>query len=101
MEVAREVEGLRKVLRKLERVSKQESQLRARALKATTALRAQELSEEDVSVATQCLMEYVDALDFMSVMWRRLIELNDTGSWEVHSDLVTRVTSSALELAPS
>jgi hypothetical protein len=100
MEAEASSERLRKVLRKLQRVSKQEEALRARVLKSVMALRSSEelqaLTSADADVASRCLLEYVDALDFLSVMWRRLSEIRETGSWEVHSDLVSRVAASSL-----
>ena len=41
-------------------------------------------------VAERVLLEYIDALDFMVTMWKRLVDMSATGDWEAHSELVAR-----------
>ena len=87
-------------MRKLERVSLSEGKARRKALAMLAEVRRGSagglVRGEDVAVVERCLLEYVDALDFMCTMFRRLQDMVRTGAWEAHSEMVSRAVVGAL-----
>jgi len=78
------------VTRKLRKVAAREQKLKVEAMKLMREQLREDadMTAEDAEVAQRCLTEYIDALDFMCVMWTRLKDMTLTRDWTVHADLL-------------
>lgn len=98
MTETREPDALVKALRRLDKAAKKHSgamPVAIRSLKQQLAFDREMLTPDDVHVAARVITEYVDALDFMCVMWDRLKTMTQTRHWEVHADLLAHTVANA------
>ena len=101
--MAEEPDALVKALRRLDKAVKKHNSampVAVRTLKQQLSFDREMLSPDDLHVAARAVTEYVDAIDFMCVMWERLKTMTQTRHWEVHSELLARTLgeASALDL---
>lgn len=95
---------LQKSLRRLDKAIKKHNNAMpnaTRILKQHIATNQHNFTSGDNSAAARAITEYVDALDFMCVMWERLKSMTLTRSWEVHSQLLSRSTGLNEDLVDS